>query len=381
MPVRADHLRPLAFALPFLFAGTAALAAVSQVDETAFSGGEQVRDFEEFTPNSDVVDTQYAGVGVTFDSVSGGWPVERHEGYGPTFAAAALAQGAGVQGLFHLNDGEEILFDPPVTRLGFQFGSNVPVSVPVTLFRGAAPLGSFDLVASGSELPFFGFEDPEGIDRIAFGVEQNNELVSQLDNLRFEREPTGSVALVGPEALAGAPPALDFEAFTPNLDFVLDQFPGVTFDSVSGGWPVERHEGYGPTFAAAALAQGAGVQGLFHLNAGEEILFDPPAVRVAFQFGSNVDVRVPIAFFRGGVEVGTAEIRALGDELPFFGFESLDGIDRIAFGVEQNDEFVSQLDNVRFEAPEPGSGAGAAAGAALALLARRRRRAGEPRSE
>jgi hypothetical protein len=361
MHVTALRAAPLALAL---LAGSAQ-AVVVAVDENAFAGVGPVLDFEEFTANVDVVESQFAGFGISFSSQSnGGWPVEPHSDYGSTFADAATAAGAGDNGLFHLNDGEAIVFDPPVTRVAFQFGSNVDVDVPITISRGGQQTGSFHLVVAENQLPFFGFQDPQGIDRIDFGTELNSEFVSQLDNVRFEREPTGSVALAGSGSFSNTGETLDFEAFTANVDVVSTQFSGlgVLFDSGAGGWSVEPHSDYGLTFADAATAAGAGANGLVHENDAEEIVFDPPVKRVGFQFGSNVDVQVPITFHRGGMQVGSAELLVGDDHLPFYGFEDPQGIDRIAFGTEQNSQFVSQLDNLRFEridtiAPEdiPGS--------------------------
>lgn len=177
--------------------------------------------------------------------------------------------------------------------VGPVFGSNVGVNVPITLRRGGQQIEATNLIVSADDLAFFGFEDPQGIDQIDFGTELNSSFVSQLDNLRFERDPTGAVSLAGPAGFSDTEAVLDFEQFVPNSDVVSGQFSGLgaIFDSMGGGWPVEPHDDYGPDFAAAALDAGAGSQGLFHMNDQEEILFDPPVRRVGFQFGSNVDVR------------------------------------------------------------------------------------------
>ncbi len=346
-------------------------AAATPVGEAAFSGADPVRDFEEFASNA-VVSSQFAGVGVTFSSTAGGWDVEPYSSYGPDLESEALALGLGDQGLIHQNQSEAIAFEPPVSRVGFRFGSNLDVHVAVTLRRGELAIGTFDLIVSMDQMPFFGFEDLDGIDRVEFATEQNNEFVSQLDHLRFEREPTGSVLLIGPDDFSGEEAVLGFEALSSGT-IVTDQFQeqGVRFDSAGLDWGVLSHSEYNPTFTSAALAQGAGQRGLRHRNEGEAILFDPPVERVAFQFGSNVDVRVPVVLRRGGLEIGSTELLVLAYELPFFGFQDAGGIDRLEFGTEQNDEFVSQLDNLRVEVPEPGA-PGLGAAAALAVLAWRR---------
>jgi hypothetical protein len=169
--------------------GVPATAQVTPVDLSAFSGNEAVLDFEGQSSSAQLMG-EFSGLGVVLDSDSAGWQVDEHSGYGGAFAAAAEAAGAGVVGLLHANDGEEILFTEPVVRVGFLFGSNVDIDVPVTFFRGAVPIGAANLVVGASQIQFFGFEDPQGIDKVVFADEVNAGFVSQLDSLRFETEAT-----------------------------------------------------------------------------------------------------------------------------------------------------------------------------------------------
>ena len=253
MTTGALRAAPLGLAL----LGAAAHAAVVQVDESAFSGFELRFGFEEFTPNSDVVETQLERLGVRFSSTSnGGVPVEPYSDYSTEFVDFALGAGAGANGLIHDNDGEAIEFDPPVTRVGFLFGSNVPVDVPITVSRGGVGT-SFHLVVAEDQLEFFGFEDPQGIDEIGFGTELNGPSSSQIDELRFEWDPGGSVTRIGPGAFSGSEAVLGFEAFTPDVDIVSDQFSGVTFfNQTDGGWPVESYSGYSDALVDFALGAG-----------------------------------------------------------------------------------------------------------------------------
>jgi hypothetical protein len=370
MKFRSLHSAPLVLVL--LVGG--AQAAVVQVDESAFSGFELRLGFEEFIAATDEVSTQFAGLGVTFNDDINRWIVEPHTNYGTALANFALGAGAGANGLLHRNNNEEILFDPPVTRVGFLFGSSHDVDVPITVSRGGVGT-PFHLVVAENQLAFFGFEDAQGIDKIAFGNETNDEFVSQLDELRFEWEPGGSVTRIGLGDFSGSEALIGFEDFTANTDVVSNQFAGAGltfFNQTDGGWPVEPHSDYGTEFVDVALDAGAGDNALFHQGEGdgEEIRFDPPVTRVGFLFGSNVDVRVPVAISRGGVPTGSMPIVVPGDTLRLFAFEDAGGIDEIAFGAELNGGSVSQLDQLRFEpVPEP-SGALLSAVAAVALAAR-----------
>jgi len=170
--------------------GAAASAQVTSIGVSAFSGNEEVLDFEAGADDAPVMG-QFSGLGVVFDSSTGGWLFEDHSDYSDPFATAAANAGAGVRGLVHLNQEEEILFPEPVIRVGFQFGANVGVRVPVTLFRGATQIGSLDLIVGSDQMPFFGFESLDGIDKVAFADELlGPPFYSQLDNLRFETEAT-----------------------------------------------------------------------------------------------------------------------------------------------------------------------------------------------
>jgi MYXO-CTERM domain-containing protein len=108
----------------------------------------------------------------------------------------ALAVGAGQAGLFHQGTNEVIAFSPAVERVGFLFGSNQGIDVPVTVLPDGAV---FHLVVPINQLLFFGFEDSAGITSLTFGEEQIEPgTVSNLDNLRFESAPEapgGSLAV------------------------------------------------------------------------------------------------------------------------------------------------------------------------------------------
>jgi len=173
--------------LAFAALGAPASAQVTPVNLSAFSGNEYVLDFENLALGIQVMG-ELSGLGVVFDSSTGGWSTSPHSGYGGFFVTAAETAGAGAVGLLHNNSEEEILFTEPVVRVGFLFGSNVNVHVPVTFFRDGNQIGSANLVVSGDEIPFFGFEDPQGIDKVVFADEVNAMFVSQLDNLRFETD-------------------------------------------------------------------------------------------------------------------------------------------------------------------------------------------------
>ena len=184
--------------LAILLSPMAATAAPIQIGIGDFSGSEPVLDFEEFTGNVDVISDQFAALGVSFNSI----PVEPHADYGPTFAAA-VAPFAGVNALFQglKATGEEISFASAVTRVGFNFGSNVNINVPFETYLGGVLTGSFNLITSTNTMPFFGFEDLAGIDRIVFLPELERGFVSQIDNLRWEGQVSvpepGTLALLG----------------------------------------------------------------------------------------------------------------------------------------------------------------------------------------
>jgi len=167
-----------------LFSTSQAYATLIQIGVGDFSGSETVLDFEGFTPNVDVISNQFsAGLGVIFNDI----PVEYHSNYGSNFATA-VSTFAGANGLFQGIKplGEEIIFTTAVTRIGFNIGSNVNINVPFDVFSGGFLTGSFNLIATTDTMPFFGFEDVDGIDKIVFGIEINSGFVSQIDNLRFE---------------------------------------------------------------------------------------------------------------------------------------------------------------------------------------------------
>jgi hypothetical protein len=229
------------------------------------------------------------------------------------------------------------------------------------------------IVVPGDTLRLFAFEDAGGIDEIAFGADLNGGSVSQLDQLRFEWEPGGSVTRISQAEFSGSEAVIGFESFTANTDVVSNQFAGqglTFFNEPDGGWPVEPYTDYSSEFVDVALDAGAGDNALFHLGEGEEIRFAPPVTRVGFLFGSNVDVRVPVAISRGGATTGSMPIVVPGDTLRLFAFEDAGGIDEIAFGADLNGGSVSQLDQLRFEPVPAPSGALLSATAATALLAR-----------
>jgi hypothetical protein len=165
--------------------GSSVNAAPIEIGMGVFSGSETVLDFEEFEGDVDVLTNELAGVGVLFNSIE----VEPHQDYGSVFADI-VEPFAGQNGLFQgLNvNGEQITFTSAVTRVGFNFGSNVDVNVPFLTFFEGLMTGSFNLVAPSNTMPFFGFEDVGGIDQVVFLQELNSGLVSQIDNLRFESE-------------------------------------------------------------------------------------------------------------------------------------------------------------------------------------------------
>ena len=169
-------------------------AAPVQVGIGAFSGSETVHDFEAYQGNVDILTNQLIGFGVTFNAI----PIEPHIDYGSTFANA-VKPFAGDKGLFQglKAGGEVIAFTSPVTRVGFHFGSNVPVNVPFETYLGAVKTGSFNLNTAANTMPFFGFQDFAGIDRIVFLRETTHRFVSQIDNLRFAVPEPHTLALLG----------------------------------------------------------------------------------------------------------------------------------------------------------------------------------------
>lgn len=185
---------------------TAAQAALVTVGEGAFAGSVPI-DFEGFA-GGDLITNQFSAQGLTVSSMA----VELHNGYGLSFATAVAAccgERALLQGYDVTTDSsaaDELTFATPVTRVGFHFGSNVAIDVPLDIYRGGTLLGSFSLTPPEDTMGFFGFEDLDGIDRLVFGLERNARFASQLDNLRFTRaddEPPvetpvpASIALLG----------------------------------------------------------------------------------------------------------------------------------------------------------------------------------------
>lgn len=195
--MRGNHVTRTAALIFMLAISTSATAVPIQVGIGAFSGGETVHDFEQFVGNVTIMTNQLAGSGAVFNSI----PIEPHADYGSTFANTVLPF-AGRLGLFQglKAGGEEISFTTPQTRVGFNFGSNRDVNVPFQTFLGNTLTGSFNLITGANTMPFFGFEDLGGIDRIVFFEETTSGFVSQIDNLRYESsavpEPV-SLALVG----------------------------------------------------------------------------------------------------------------------------------------------------------------------------------------
>ena len=181
--------------MAILLAPMAANAVPIQIGIDGFSGDEPVLDFEEFTGNVDIISDQFDSLGVSFNSI----PVEPHIDYGAAFAAA-VAPFAGDNALFQglKPTGEEIFFTSTVTRVGFNFGSNVNINVPFETYLNGVLTGSFNLITAPNTMPFFGFEDLAGIDRIVFLPELTSRFVSQIDNLRFE----GRVSVPEPGTLA-----------------------------------------------------------------------------------------------------------------------------------------------------------------------------------
>lgn len=161
-----------------------------------FSGGETVLSFEGYADWT-LITNQFALSGVTFDSATyGGWYMQAYSNYGATLASNASGLGLGVTAIMHYNDSEEILFTTAVTRVGFYFGSNVNINVPVTLYMNGSPTGNFNLSPLANEMTFVGWEDPAGIDRIVFADENLDLLaMSNLDGLRYE----GSISSAVPE--------------------------------------------------------------------------------------------------------------------------------------------------------------------------------------
>lgn len=184
--------------LAVLLSPMAANAVPVEIGISGFSGGEPVLDFEEFTGNVDIISDQFVSLGVSFNSI----PVEPHSDYGALFATT-VAPFAGANALFQglKATGEEIFFASAVTRVGFNFGSNVNVDVPFETYLDGVLTGSFNLITAPNTMPFFGFEDLAGIDRIVFLPELTSRFVSQIDNLRFEGQVSvpepGTLALLG----------------------------------------------------------------------------------------------------------------------------------------------------------------------------------------
>lgn len=346
-------------------------AAVTEIGIDSFEDVTSLG-FEELSPPTSVT-TQYQDLELTFEALAGAvCRSEAYASYSAELAAFASGLGLGERGLTIGGEAVEITFATPVQRVGFTVGSNAPVQVPV-LVDGEGDPAAFTLSVAQNQIAFFGFEDPVGISSLRLGKEQTEEFLSMLDGLRFEREPTGSVERIAQDDFPPTPAPLDFEEFEEE-EQVAGQFAadGVTFSSRLGSWAAARYDGYGDELVAVALATGAGAVGLLHVNDGETISFDPPATKVGFHFGSNVPVRVPITFRRGGADSGAFTIVVPETQLGFFGFTDQQGIEEVRFGEELVESYSSNLDLLRF-VPEPADGA-AAALAALALLASGRRR-------
>ena len=102
--------------------------------------------------------------------------------------------------------GLEIIFDAPVSRLGFVFGGNTDNSVPVELEFGGAITGGFTVTSDdvppdgANNWLFYGFEDLDGIDKLRFGPESNNGWIVGIYDIVYETmavsEP-GTLTLLG----------------------------------------------------------------------------------------------------------------------------------------------------------------------------------------
>lgn len=192
-----------------VFMGASQVLAVPiQVGIGAFSGSETVIGFEGLAVGTSVTN-EFSGLGVIFD---GSMPVVEYSGFGAPLSVAALANGDGSQGLrqgSNLSTPNTVTFSSAVTRLGFDLSSNVDVNVPVRLYLNNVLTGSFNLMSALNTVPFYGFEDLAGIDRIEFDMELNAQeeiglgfgFVSILDQIRFESA-SASVPVPEPATLA-----------------------------------------------------------------------------------------------------------------------------------------------------------------------------------
>lgn len=83
---------------------------------------------------------------------------------------------------------------------------------------------------------------------------------------------------------------------------------------------------------------------------------------------------MPFQTFRDGSQTGSFNLVVNAVEMQFFGFEALDGIDRIEFDQELSESYVSLIDDFSFVAVPEQSSALLLGLGALGFTALRRRR-------
>lgn len=149
--------------------GAAAHAAVSQISLADFSSSALVADFNVVAEEAPVADT-YAPLGLHFSGNLYGLTNDSDTFHdGTTIASTWIYSSNSSQGPTW-----SVSFDALQQRAGFFASVNLGDSFTVTLFRGAASLGSLTLAGSidynapgGPVMPFVGFAETGGFDRLA----------------------------------------------------------------------------------------------------------------------------------------------------------------------------------------------------------------------
>ncbi|MBL8219036.1 MAG: PEP-CTERM sorting domain-containing protein [Bryobacterales bacterium] len=170
--------------LNFALAASAVAAPVT-IGLAGFSGSETVVTFNSIG-DEELVDTQFAGLGVTFSGPVFGMTNSGDTGLYPSDGGGVIASNWRYSGP-NLTPGALVVsFASTMQRVGFYHSGNQEDDFTVTFFLGNVETGSLLVAQTDSPAEFFGAQDTGGFDRIEITAPVNRNGFFAFDDLRFE---------------------------------------------------------------------------------------------------------------------------------------------------------------------------------------------------
>ena len=181
------HLRPALIGgvlVSLLAIGSVHAAPI--FDATSFSDNQTIITFDEVPINTPIT-TQFSGLGVTFSTEPGKQFTAKNSAFGVIWPVS----GSGPPVANNFQRGVTpvtAVFDPPVSRVGFDVYSNDPDFVQLQAFLNGVPVGAHVFDTQKTTATFVGLEVPGGFDTLvitAFGPTTGSHIFG-LDDFRFE---------------------------------------------------------------------------------------------------------------------------------------------------------------------------------------------------